>query len=56
MQIYMNQNSMYGIHKQDYNFFPKTYILPIDTMMLRRDWDESAHKKWILKPVSLYLQ
>lgn len=41
----------YGIHKQDYDFFPKTYILPTDAVILRRDWDESAHKKWILKPV-----
>lgn len=37
--------------KQEFNFVPRTFVLPQDIKLLRRAWDESARQKWIIKPV-----
>uniref|UniRef100_A0A3P9PPL9 Tubulin tyrosine ligase like 4 n=1 Tax=Poecilia reticulata TaxID=8081 RepID=A0A3P9PPL9_POERE len=37
--------------KQEFNFFPKTFILPQDIKLLRKAWEDSgSKKKWIIKP------
>ncbi|BFZ02261.1 hypothetical protein BsWGS_05300 [Bradybaena similaris] len=37
--------------KQEFNFFPQTFILPADMKQLRQVWEESGIKqKWIIKP------
>lgn len=38
--------------KQEFNFIPRTFILPQDTKLLRRAWEGVGSKqKWIVKPV-----
>lgn len=38
--------------KQEFNFIPRTFILPQDIKLLRRAWEDSGSKqKWIVKPV-----
>ncbi|MEQ2213762.1 Tubulin polyglutamylase ttll4, partial [Xenoophorus captivus] len=45
--------------KQEFNFFPRTFILPQDIKLLRKAWEDGGSKqKWIVKPVcsaSFYL-
>ncbi|KAH9524644.1 Tubulin polyglutamylase ttll4 [Bulinus truncatus] len=37
--------------KKEFSFFPQTFILPSDTKLLKRMWDEGNGKqKWIVKP------
>ncbi|XP_017265546.1 tubulin polyglutamylase TTLL4 isoform X2 [Kryptolebias marmoratus] len=37
--------------KQEFNFVPRTFILPQDIKLLRRAWEDSGSKqKWIVKP------
>ncbi|XP_032423892.1 tubulin monoglutamylase TTLL4 isoform X3 [Xiphophorus hellerii] len=37
--------------KQEFDFFPKTFILPQDIKLLRKAWEDSgSRKKWIIKP------
>ncbi|XP_070565987.1 tubulin monoglutamylase TTLL4-like [Ptychodera flava] len=39
--------------KKDFGFFPQTFVLPYDTKLLKRAWEDGGPKqKWILKPVS----
>ncbi|MEQ2223016.1 Tubulin polyglutamylase ttll4 [Ilyodon furcidens] len=38
--------------KQEFNFFPRTFILPQDIKLLRKAWEDGGSKqKWIVKPV-----
>ncbi len=39
------------VGKRDLDFVPHTYVLPQDTKLLKKVWNESAKQKWILKPV-----
>ncbi|KAK2180874.1 hypothetical protein NP493_421g01044 [Ridgeia piscesae] len=37
--------------KREFNFFPQTFVLPIDAKLLKRAWDEGGNRhKWIIKP------
>lgn len=37
--------------KQEFSFFPKTFVLPQDIKLLRKAWEDSGSKqKWIIKP------
>ncbi|KAJ0006027.1 hypothetical protein NQD34_015921 [Periophthalmus magnuspinnatus] len=37
--------------KQEFNFFPRTFILPQDIKQLRKAWEDGGTKqKWIIKP------
>uniref|UniRef100_A0A3B5AL55 Tubulin tyrosine ligase like 4 n=1 Tax=Stegastes partitus TaxID=144197 RepID=A0A3B5AL55_9TELE len=37
--------------KQEFSFFPRTFILPQDIKLLRKAWEDSGSKqKWIIKP------
>ncbi|CAI5670786.1 unnamed protein product [Oreochromis niloticus] len=37
--------------KQEFNFFPQTFVLPQDIKLLRKAWEEGgAKQKWIIKP------
>lgn len=37
--------------KQEFNFFPRTFILPHDIKLLRKAWEDCGSKqKWIVKP------
>ncbi|XP_037542671.1 tubulin polyglutamylase TTLL4 [Nematolebias whitei] len=37
--------------KQEFNFIPRTFILPQDIKLLRRTWEDRGSKqKWIVKP------
>ncbi|XP_035986808.1 tubulin polyglutamylase TTLL4 [Fundulus heteroclitus] len=37
--------------KQEFNFFPRTFILPQDIKPLRKAWEDgSSRQKWIVKP------
>ncbi|XP_015255803.1 PREDICTED: tubulin polyglutamylase TTLL4 [Cyprinodon variegatus] len=37
--------------KQEFSFFPRTFILPQDIKLLRKAWEEGGSKqKWIVKP------
>ncbi|KAM9709206.1 tubulin monoglutamylase TTLL4 isoform 2-T13 [Menidia menidia] len=37
--------------KQEFSFFPRTFILPQDIKLLRKAWEDSSSKqKWIIKP------
>ncbi|KAK5606890.1 Tubulin polyglutamylase ttll4 [Crenichthys baileyi] len=37
--------------KQEFNFFPRTFILPQDIKLLRKAWEDCGSKqKWIVKP------
>ncbi|XP_063720444.1 uncharacterized protein LOC134846929 isoform X3 [Symsagittifera roscoffensis] len=41
--------SRYG--QKHFNFFPNTFVLPVDLRLLKRCWDDGGYKnKWILKP------
>ncbi|CAG5124977.1 unnamed protein product, partial [Candidula unifasciata] len=33
--------------KQEFNFFPQTFILPADIKQLKQVWEESSKQKWI---------
>lgn len=38
--------------KQEFSFFPRTFILPQDIKLLRKAWEDSgSRQKWIIKPV-----
>lgn len=38
--------------KQEFNFFPRTFVLPQDIKLLRKAWEDGGSKqKWIIKPV-----
>ena len=40
--------------KQEFSFFPRTFILPQDIKLLRKAWEDSgSRQKWIIKPVCL---
>uniref|UniRef100_A0A3B4UQW3 Tubulin tyrosine ligase-like family, member 4 n=1 Tax=Seriola dumerili TaxID=41447 RepID=A0A3B4UQW3_SERDU len=37
--------------KQEFNFFPRTFILPQDIKLLRKAWEDGgSRQKWIIKP------
>nr|XP_057938354.1 tubulin polyglutamylase TTLL4 isoform X2 [Doryrhamphus excisus] len=36
--------------KQDFNFFPRTFVLPQDILLLRKAWKDGSRQKWIIKP------
>nr|XP_020443669.1 tubulin polyglutamylase TTLL4 isoform X2 [Monopterus albus] len=37
--------------KREFNFFPRTFILPQDIKLLRKAWEEGgSRQKWIVKP------
>ncbi|KAM7406948.1 hypothetical protein PAMA_002923 [Pampus argenteus] len=37
--------------KQEFSFFPRTFILPQDIKLLRKAWEDSgSRQKWIIKP------
>ncbi|CAL8338093.1 unnamed protein product [Boreogadus saida] len=37
--------------KQEFSFFPRSFILPQDIRLLRRAWEDAgARQKWIIKP------
>uniref|UniRef100_A0A3Q4HGV5 Tubulin tyrosine ligase-like family, member 4 n=1 Tax=Neolamprologus brichardi TaxID=32507 RepID=A0A3Q4HGV5_NEOBR len=37
--------------KQEFSFFPQTFVLPQDIKLLRKAWEEGgAKQKWIIKP------
>ncbi|XP_030581897.1 tubulin monoglutamylase TTLL4 isoform X2 [Archocentrus centrarchus] len=37
--------------KQEFNFFPRTFVLPQDIKLLRKAWEDGGSKqKWIIKP------
>lgn len=39
--------------KQEFSFFPRTFVLPQDIKLLRKAWEDgSPRQKWIIKPVS----
>jgi hypothetical protein len=39
--------------KKEFGFFPQTFVLPCDTKLLKRAWEDGGSKqKWIIKPVS----
>lgn len=37
--------------RKEFNFFPQSFVLPIDIKLLKKAWEESAtRQKWIVKP------
>lgn len=37
--------------KQEFNFFPRTFVLPQDIKLLRKAWEDGgSRQKWIIKP------
>ncbi|KAM8857164.1 tubulin monoglutamylase TTLL4 isoform 1-T2 [Synchiropus picturatus] len=37
--------------KKEFNFFPRTFVLPQDFKLLRKAWEDgSSRQKWIIKP------
>ncbi|KAK2840228.1 hypothetical protein Q5P01_013968 [Channa striata] len=37
--------------KREFNFFPRTFVLPQDIKLLRKAWEDSGpRQKWIIKP------
>ncbi|XP_077584886.1 tubulin monoglutamylase TTLL4 isoform X2 [Stigmatopora nigra] len=36
--------------KQEFNFFPRTFVLPQDILQLRKTWKDGSRQKWIIKP------
>ncbi|XP_037344019.2 tubulin polyglutamylase TTLL4 [Pungitius pungitius] len=37
--------------KQEFSFFPRTFVLPQDTKLLRKAWEDGgSRQKWIIKP------
>ncbi|XP_061698579.1 tubulin polyglutamylase TTLL4 isoform X2 [Syngnathoides biaculeatus] len=36
--------------KQEFNFFPRTFVLPQDILQLRKAWKDGSRQKWIIKP------
>ncbi|XP_054642577.1 tubulin polyglutamylase TTLL4 [Dunckerocampus dactyliophorus] len=36
--------------KQEFNFFPRTFVLPQDILLLRKAWKDGSRQKWIIKP------
>ncbi|XP_078535328.1 tubulin monoglutamylase TTLL4 isoform X2 [Lissotriton helveticus] len=37
--------------RKEFNFFPQTFVLPIDIKLLKKAWEESGtRQKWIVKP------
>lgn len=39
--------------KQEFSFFPRTFVLPQDIKLLRKAWEDGgSRQKWIVKPVS----
>ncbi|XP_077436667.1 tubulin monoglutamylase TTLL4 isoform X1 [Vanacampus margaritifer] len=36
--------------KPEFNFFPRTFVLPNDILQLRKAWKEGSRQKWIIKP------
>lgn len=44
---------MYKVFPEEYNFFPKTWILPHESMDLRNHWTRNSRQKrvtYIVKP------
>lgn len=38
--------------KQEFSFFPRTFVLPQDIKLLRKAWEDGgSRQKWIIKPV-----
>lgn len=38
--------------KQEFSFFPRTFVLPQDMKLLRKAWEDGgSRQKWIIKPV-----
>ncbi|XP_051938962.1 tubulin polyglutamylase TTLL4 isoform X1 [Hippocampus zosterae] len=36
--------------KQEFNFIPRTFVLPQDILQLRKAWKDGSRQKWIIKP------
>ncbi|KAM9802833.1 tubulin monoglutamylase TTLL4 isoform 2-T2 [Syngnathus typhle] len=36
--------------KQEFNFIPRTFVLPQDILQLRKSWKDGSRQKWIIKP------
>ncbi|XP_061548412.1 tubulin polyglutamylase TTLL4 isoform X2 [Phycodurus eques] len=36
--------------KHEFNFFPRTFVLPQDILQLRKAWKDGSRQKWIIKP------
>ncbi|XP_061734905.1 tubulin monoglutamylase TTLL4-like isoform X1 [Nerophis ophidion] len=36
--------------RQEFNFFPRTFVLPQDILLLRKAWKDGSRQKWIIKP------
>ncbi|CAK6973175.1 tubulin polyglutamylase TTLL4 [Scomber scombrus] len=51
-RLWRNLSKMRIRHgKQEFSFFPRTFILPQDIKVLRKAWEDSGSKqKWIIKP------
>jgi len=53
-RLWRNLSKMAGrCGKKDCDFFPQTFVLPHDTLALKKVWEESnSRQKWIIKPVN----
>ncbi|XP_041856917.1 tubulin polyglutamylase TTLL4 isoform X2 [Melanotaenia boesemani] len=51
-RLWRNLSKMrFRFGKQEFSFFPRTFILPQDIRQLRKAWEDSSSKqKWIIKP------
>ncbi|XP_060945188.1 tubulin polyglutamylase TTLL4 [Limanda limanda] len=51
-RLWRNLSKMKGrFGKQEFSFFPRTFILPQDIRQLRKAWEEGvSRQKWIIKP------
>ena len=49
----MNLKNMKRIHgKEEFDFFPQTFLVPNDWKVFKATYFETTCKKWIIKPVS----
>lgn len=48
-----NLTRMQKAFKDDYNFFPKTWVLPSDTNDFKNQFNKKHSKTFIIKPVNL---
>lgn len=52
-RLWRNLSKMQGrFGKQEFSFFPRTFVLPQDIKLLRKAWEDGgSRQKWIIKPV-----
>lgn len=41
--------------KEEFDFFPQTFLLPNEWKVFKATYFETTCKKWIIKPVSMLL-